>query len=284
MREADFYEKLENNRVHCMLCPHDCKIADGKKGVCRVRRNDEGTLIAESYGRITSMAIDPIEKKPLYHFHPGAKILSIGSFGCNFSCGFCQNHEISMNDAPYDYFSPHEIAAASERLEEEGNIGIAYTYNEPLIGWEFIYDCAKLVAAQKQKNVIVSNGFICEEPLKKLLPFIHAMNIDLKSFNQTFYKKIAGCLDDVLRTIEIAVDFCHVEVTTLVIPGENDSEEEIESLAKTLSGIDKDIVFHLSRFFPAYKYQDVSATPIETVYRLAEISKRHLNHVYTGNC
>lgn len=282
---AQYSSRLEGGEILCELCPHRCKIPDGKTGICGVRRNYDGKLISESYGRVTSMALDPIEKKPLYHFYPGAKILSMGGYGCNFRCGFCQNHEISMGKAPsVRVVSPKEVADVSKELEPEGNIGVAYTYNEPLIGYEFVQDCAKLIAEQEQKNVLVTNGFICPEPLEELLRDIHAMNIDLKSFNPAFYKGIGGCLGDVQRSIEIAASRCHLEVTTLVIPGKNDSDGEMHSLAQWLAGINKDIPLHISRFFPHYKMQDVDPTPVETVCRLAEVAKQYLNYVHLGNC
>lgn len=286
-KKAIFYTLLEdNNNVECNLCPHCCKIASGKSGICGVRINHSGVLAAESYGRVTSMALDPIEKKPLYHFYPGAKILSLGSYGCNFRCDFCQNHGISMrgSSAPYREYTPDEIAAASQELAIDGNIGVAYTYNEPLIGYEFVEDCAKLVRRQEQKNVLVTNGFISPAPLERLLPWIDAVNIDLKSFNPEFYREIGGTLEDVRRNIKIAASHCHIEVTTLAITGKNDSEDEIDALSEWLSGIDKSIPLHISRFFPAYKLRNISPTPIETIYRLADVARCHLKYVYTGNC
>ncbi|MCL2816751.1 MAG: radical SAM protein, partial [Oscillospiraceae bacterium] len=203
-------------KVACNICPHHCSIAGGKTGICGVRRNIDGKLTPESYGKITALALDPIEKKPLYHFYPGSKILSLGGYGCNFKCGFCQNHHISMDsNAPYQIISPEEIAAHSAELSSKNNIGVAYTYNEPLINYEFVYDCAKLIVGQNQKNVLVTNGYICEEPLLELLPFIDAMNIDLKSINHDFYKKISGGLDTVKNTVKAASKACHIEVTTL---------------------------------------------------------------------
>jgi len=240
--------------------------------------------MAESYGRITSMALDPIEKKPLARFHPGSRILSLGSYGCNFRCGFCQNHEISMEEAGYRKLSPGQVSAASGELAAEDNIGVAYTYNEPLIGYEFVRDCAALIAAQGQKNVLVTNGFVCREPLVELLPLIHAMNIDLKSFTPAFYEEIGGKLEDVQCTIRHAASCCHVEVTTLIIPGKNDSVQEMGELSRWLAGIDKDIPLHISRFFPAHKLRDIPPTPVETIYRLVGTARESLRYVYPGNC
>ena len=284
MKEAAFYEPLENQAVECRLCPHHCRIPAGGRGLCGVRRNRDGTLLAESYGRITSMALDPIEKKPLARFHPGSRILSLGSYGCNFRCGFCQNHEISMKESDYQELSPGQVSAASIQIADEGNIGVAYTYNEPLISYEFVRDCAELIAAQGQKNVLVTNGFVCREPLAELLPLIHGMNIDLKSFTPAFYEEIGGKLEDVRRTIQLAASCCHVEVTTLIIPGKNDSVQEMGELSRWLAGIGKDIPLHISRFFPAHKLRDIPPTPVETIYQLVGTAQESLRYVYPGNC
>ena len=292
-KEAKFYEINANNLITCNLCPHKCLIPADKTGICGVRRNDGKILIAESYGIVTSLALDPIEKKPLYHFYPGSKILSLGSYGCNFHCGFCQNHHISMDytdytdyaeHAQYHKLTPEEIAAASLEFAARENIGMAYTYNEPLINFEFIYDCAELILKQNQKNILVTNGYINPEPLEILLPFIQAMNIDLKSFNPRFYKEIGGGLDGVMATVERAAKSCHVEVTTLVIPGKNDSVEEMQKLSKWLAGISKNIPLHISRFFPSHKWRHISATPVETIYRLVDAARENLSYVYPGNC
>lgn len=284
MKEAAFYRPLDNRAVECRLCPHHCRIPPDGRGRCGVRRNRDGTLLAESYGRVTAMALDPIEKKPLARFHPGSRIFSLGSYGCNFRCGFCQNHEISMKEADYRAFSAEQVSATSKELAAKGNIGVAYTYNEPMIGYEFVRDCAMLIAAQGQKNVLVTNGFICREPLAALLPLTHAMNIDLKSFTPAFYGEIGGKLEDVQRTIRLAVPRCHVEVTTLIIPGKNDSIQEMRALSRWLAGIDADIPLHISRFFPAYKLRDIPATPVETIHRLMEAARESLRYVYPGNC
>ena len=283
MKKAAFYKTSDDKSVACGLCPHCCKIPPDKRGLCGVRHNQNGTLIAESYGRITSMALDPIEKKPLYHFYPGAKILSLGSYGCNFRCGFCQNHEISMRQAAFRELSPEDVAAASRDAAPKGNIGVAYTYNEPFISYEFVADCARLIVEQGQKNVLVTNGFICKEPLAQLLPFLHAMNIDLKSFRPEFYREIGGRLEDVQHTIAFAAPRCHLEVTTLVIPGKNDCPEEMRALSQWLATINPDIPLHISRFFPAHKMRDIPATPVKTVLQLVEVARQNLRYVYPGN-
>jgi pyruvate formate lyase activating enzyme len=285
--KAKFYEVLADGSVVCNLCPHHCHLISDKTGICGVRRNDDGVLIAESYGKVTSLSLDPIEKKPLYHFYPGSRILSLGSYGCNFHCGFCQNYQISMDytkNALYNKFSPEDIASASMKYDTHGNIGMAYTYNEPLINYEFIYDCAELIAKQNQKNVLVTNGYICREPLEILLPFIHAMNIDVKSFNSAFYKNIGGNLDNVLATVKTAAQKCHVEITTLIIPGKNDSPQEMRELSKWLAGISKNIPLHISRFFPSYKWRHIPPTPVETIMRLVDVARENLKYVYSGNC
>lgn len=273
--------------AECEICPHHCRIKEGQVGFCRARTNIGGRVICENYGKLTAIALDPIEKKPLYRFYPRSTILSVGSYGCNLSCAFCQNSDISMADG--ESISTHDISCEelvnkALELKSRRNIGIAYTYNEPLIGYEFVRDCAELAKKHGLKNVAVTNGYICEEPLLRLLPLIDAMNIDLKGFTEEFYRKIKGDLETVKRSIRLASDACHVEVTTLIIPGENDSEEEIDKLSGWLSEINPEIPFHVTRFFPRWKMQDRTATPVDTVYRLADVARKHLKYVYEGNC
>lgn len=271
----------------CEICPHHCKLDEGQIGFCNARICKDGKVISENYGRITALALDPIEKKPLYHYSPGSKILSVGSYGCNLRCSFCQNHNISMaknNGIDYGKVSSHDLVEQAYELKGRGNIGLAYTYNEPFIGYEYIRDCGHLAKERGLKNIVVTNGYICEEPLRELLPIIDAINIDLKSFSNPFYKKIKGDLDTVKRTITIAAAHCYIEVTTLIIPGENDSEAEIKELSGWLSSISPDIPLHISRFFPRWKMGDREATPVETVYRLADIARKNLTHVHEGNC
>lgn len=280
--QAMYYENADGF-IHCILCPHNCRIAEGKTGICGVRKNENGVLYAESYGEVSSLALDPIEKKPLFHFHPGKKILSVGSYGCNFRCSFCQNHSISMEHPETVVVSPKALAEQAKTLENEGNIGVAYTYNEPLMGYEYVLDCAEAVRALNMKNVLVTNGFIEKEPLLRLLPYIDAMNIDLKSGNDAFYKKICGGrLQNVWDTIELAAKSCHVEITTLIIPDENDGLEEMDGIAKTLAEINSEIPLHINRFFPKYKMLDKKQTSVETVFMLSETTKKHLKYVYVG--
>ena len=282
--KAQYYIKLEDGLVHCTLCPHNCHIENGKTGICGVRVNKGGHLYAESYGLISSMALDPIEKKPLYHFFPGSKILSAGSYGCNFRCSYCQNYSISMEKPDTVYISPESLVYKAYDLKDSGNIGLAYTYNEPFISYEYVLDCCKLAKEKKLKNVLVTNGYVQEAPLKEILPFVDAMNIDLKSFSDDFYKRICkGKVEYVKQTIEISAILCHVEVTCLIIPGLNDSEEEISALTSFIAGISSDIPLHLTRFFPRYKMTDREPTPVETLKKLYAIAKNKLKHVYLGN-
>jgi len=281
MKEACYYEKLDNDVVQCFLCPHHCKIMPDKAGICRVRKNIEGHLFLTSYGRISSVMLDPIEKKPLYHFLPGSYVLSVGSIGCNFHCQFCQNWAIAHQEAPTREISSDELVELCSNTKD--NIGIAYTYNEPLIWYEYVLECSKKIKQAGLKNVLVTNGFIEEQPLKDLLPFVDAMNIDLKSFNNDYYKKTCkGALNPVLRTIEISAVSCHVELTTLIVPGLNDSEQEMEKLSKWVASIDKDMPLHLSRYFPSYKMV-LPPTPIKTLLKLREIALNNLPYVYLGN-
>ena len=274
-------------KMRCELCFHHCALDDGQTGLCRARACQDGKIISLNYGKLTSLALDPIEKKPLRRFHPGSLILSVGSFGCNLRCPFCQNHEISMagdSGIPTVEVSPEQLATKAAELVPHGNIGVAYTYNEPLIGYEYVQDCASLVHEQGMVNVLVTNGTVEEEPWRALLPLVDAANIDLKGFTPSWYRRLGGDLETVKRSIALAAERCHVEVTTLLIPGENDSEEEIRELARWLASISPEIPLHLSRFFPQYQMVDRLPTPVEQVYRLAEAARGYLSYVYTGNC
>ena len=288
------------NNLNCGLCFHTCALAEGQTGVCRARANRDGRIVPLNYGKVTSIALDPIEKKPLRRFHPGSMILSVGSFGCNLRCPFCQNHEISMageEDFTVDQadsysggrrfmaVSPEQLAEEAAALQARGNIGVAYTYNEPLIDYEYVRDCAALIHERGMKNVLVSNGTIAEAPWRELLPLIDAANIDLKGFTPEWYQSLGGDLETVRRTIVLAAESgCHVEVTTLLIPGGNDGAAEIRALAAWLAGVDRTIPLHLSRFFPRYRVTNLPPTPVETVYRLADEARSFLDFVYTGNC
>lgn len=279
-----FFEKIEDSKVHCSLCPHSCVIKPGSLGACRARKNIEGELYSLNYARIASVSLDRIEKKPLYRFHPGTVILSAGTFGCNLKCSFCQNWSIAHRDAETIEMMPEDLAAKAHETMQKGNIGIAYTYNEPSIWFEYVYDTARLAREKGLCNVLVTNGFISREPLETILPFIDAMNIDVKAFTASFYEGICkATLKNVMETVEAVAGRCHVEITTLVIPGLNDSMEEIERLSDWLAGISPEIPLHLSRFFPNYKMNDRPPTPVETLEKARETALRKLKYVYTGN-
>lgn len=272
--------------VQCELCFHRCRLEEGQTGLCRARGNRGGEVVSLNYGRLTALALDPIEKKPLRRFHPGSMVLSVGSFGCNLDCPFCQNAGIARagEERTTQFWSPELLAEEAVRLRSRGNIGVAYTYNEPLVGYEYVRDCAALVRQAGMYNVLVTNGTIGSEPWKKLLPLIDAVNIDLKGFREGWYRTLGGDLETVKRAIVLAAGACHVEVTSLIVPGENDGEEEMETLACWLASVSPNIPLHVSRFFPRRRMTDRPATPVETVYRLARIAQAHLRYVYTGNC
>ncbi len=270
----------------CQLCPRHCDLQPGQTGYCHARRNDGNAIACINYGKITSLALDPIEKKPLARFHPGSFILSVGSFGCNLRCPFCQNSDISMayEQCQTTYVSPEALVQKALALKPQGNIGIAYTYNEPLIGYEYVFDCAKLARQAGLANVLVTNGMICAEPLAMLLPYIDALNIDLKGFSQKVYTFVGGDLETVKQSIRMAAERCHVEVTTLIVPGLSDSPAAMEAEAAWLASINPEMPLHISRFFPRYKLLDRSPTPVQTIFRLRDIAAKHLRYVYTGNC
>ena len=273
----------------CETCPRHCRLSDGAFGACRARRAEDGRVVCANYGRITSLALDPIEKKPLAFFHPGRPILSIGSYGCNLRCPFCQNDGISQHGAgevATNAATPSELADLAQRLARaRGNLGIAYTYNEPLVGWEFVRDCAKEVRARGLLNVLVSNGMAEAAVMEELASLLDAANIDIKGPSQAFYDWVGGDFQAVCRTIEILhAAGCHVEVTTLVVPGRNDTEADIDAVASFLASISPDIPLHVTRFFPRFRLLDVPPTPVVTIRRLAETARVRLRHVLIGNC
>lgn len=270
----------------CTLCFHHCQLDEGQTGFCRARAGRGDKIVPLNYGRLTSLALDPIEKKPLRRFHPGSQILSVGSFGCNLRCPFCQNASIAQigSEAPTRNVTPEELANLARELVPHGNIGVAYTYNEPLVGYEYVRDCAEHIHQAGLLNVLVSNGIIEEKPWRELLPLIDAANIDLKGFNDSWYRSLSGDLATVKRNIVIAAEYCHVEVTTLIIPGSNDSLAEMQAEAKWLAAINPDIPLHISRFFPRHHMTNRPPTPVYTIYHLADIAREHLQYVYTGNC
>jgi pyruvate formate lyase activating enzyme len=273
------------NKLECQLCPHFCKIAEGKTGICGVRKSTGQAIELLTYGVISGYALDPIEKKPLYHFYPGTNILSIGSYGCNMRCDFCQNYNISQHTlASYPTTTEPEkiIKDAQSALH---NIGIAFTYNEPVIWFEFIRDVALKAKRKGLRTVMVSNGFVNKEPLDEIISFTDAFNIDLKAFDAAFYKKLTGAdLEPVKKALkQIGKSSKHLEITTLIIPGQNDDEKEMALEADWIAGeLGKDVPLHLSRYFPMFKREDPS-TPHDTIEKLFETASKYLDYVYTGN-
>lgn len=310
----------------CNVCCHHCALEEGQTGACGARKNVAGRIVAANYGKLTALALDPIEKKPLARFRPGSRILSVGSYGCSLRCPFCQNYEIaaaredpesgliqvpetdptaqealsvrrqgvprmpSGRRRPIEIaeYTPQDLLNLALDLRPRGNIGIAFTYNEPLVGWEFARDTAQLFHSAGMKTVLVTNGMASKEVLEQILPHIDAMNIDLKGFSDAFYRDFAGgSLEMVKNFIAEAVKGCHVELTKLIIPGKNDSEEEMRQMTAWIAGLrggrGKDIPLHVSRYFPAYRWRE-PATEVAAVYRLARIAGETLQYVYTGNC
>ena len=255
------------------------------------RKNEHGKMICENYGKVTSLALDAIEKKPLKLFHPGSRILSVGSYGCNLRCAFCQNYEISMADAEAAetvYISPEALVDKAIACKDAGNIGVAFTYNEPLVGWEYIRDTGALVKKAGMKNVLVTNGTAAPEILEEILPVTDAMNIDLKGFRESYYRELGGDLGTVKEFILHAAAGCHVELTTLIVPGKNDEISEMEKEAEWIASVGvlvgKEIPLHVTRFFPRYHMTDREATAVEKVYNLAETARKYLKYVFVGNC
>ncbi len=280
-KEARYYKALDAKKVQCRLCPHFCLIEGGARGTCNLRENRGGTLVTLSYGRTVTANIDPIEKKPLYHFMPGSLILSIGPNGCTFSCDNCQNWNISQEQAPTRHIPPEELATLAGR---DGSIGVAFTYTEPLLWFEYIEDVVPLLRERGLKSVLVTNGFLNEEPAREITSLVDGFNVDLKSMSDDFYKTYCnGRVEPVKRFIEIAASSSHLEVTNLLIPGLNDTSEEITELVTWLAGVARDIPVHFSRFFPQYRMTDRPATPRETLERAYRIAKEHLDHAYIGN-
>lgn len=274
-------------KVICQVCMHHCQLEEGKSGICRARKNEGGSIVCSNYGQVTSLALDPIEKKPLRMFRPGTMILSAGSYGCNLRCPFCQNHEISMageTDSETLYLSPQDLADKAAECRSIGNIGIAYTYNEPLVGYEYVRDTSELIKEAGMVNVLVTNGSASLPVLEEILPYIDAMNIDLKGFSQEYYRKLGGDLETVKNFIERSAQTCHVELTTLIVPGESDSTREMEAEAGWIASLNAEIPLHVTRFFPQYHMKDRPATDVERVYELADTARKYLKHVFVGNC
>lgn len=275
----------------CNLCFRQCNITEGSFGFCGVRTCKDGKVIPANYGKLTSIALDPIEKKPLNRFHPGSRILSVGSYGCNLRCPFCQNYHISWGNEVESfkreaaYVSPEELTRIAEEQTANGNIGIAFTYNEPLIYYEYVLDTARLLKEKGLKTVLVSNGMAEVDTVKELFKYVDAMNIDLKGFTDHYYEDVLqGNRKMVMDFISEATKHCHLELTTLIIPGENDSDEEMDELSAWIASLNEDIPLHISRFFPRFHLLDREATPVEKIYHLKTIAEKHLTYVYTGNC
>lgn len=280
---------MNREQVLCDVCPKFCKLREGQIGFCRARSNIGGKIVPINYGQATSLALDPIEKKPLMRFCPGTYILSYGSYGCNLRCPYCQNASISMagpDNCPHRLITPEGLTDLAVDLskQEPSNIGVAFTYNEPTVCFEFIRDTSKLLHEAGLKSVVVTNGGLVRKYADELLPHVDALNIDLKGFSDEFYRYVKGEFDTVKEFIKAAVEHkCHVELTTLVIPTKNDDPEEMEREAEWIASISPDIPLHLSRFFPRYKVDDLPPTPAETIYRLKDIAEKKLKYVYTGN-
>ena len=279
----------------CPVCPHRCRIAEGKTGRCRARGTRDGSVVPLNYGLVTSLALDPIEKKPLARFYPGSRILSVGSYGCSLNCPFCQNWEISMSDgqefrhgrrAEDNYVSPEVLADMAEHLRLQRNIGVAFTYNEPLISYEYVMDTARLLREKDLKVVLVTNGCVNDEIADAVLPLTDALNIDLKSFQDDVYRNIlGGNLAAVKNFIAKAAEQCHVELTSLIVPGMNDSEEEIRAMTQWIASLPhgEEIPLHITRFFPRYRMQDRNPTEKAVILKLVEIARQQLKYVFPGN-
>ncbi|MFN2363303.1 MAG: AmmeMemoRadiSam system radical SAM enzyme [Halarsenatibacteraceae bacterium] len=272
---------METKKVQCNICPHNCNLQEGQAGICMARENRAGEIVPLNYGEVASMSVDPIEKKPLFHFKPGSQILSIGTWGCNMQCGFCQNWQLSQQKVPTRHYEPEEIL---DEIRERGLSSLAFTYSEPIIWYEYVYDTALLMKENNIDTVMVSNGFINQEPLLELLPYIDGFNIDLKAIDDDFYRQECnGRLEPVKNTIrKIAESEAHLEITNLVIRDKNDSIQKLEELIEFISSVDKEIPLHLSRYYPAYKYE-LEATDIDLLKRAYDLASEKLDYVYLGN-
>lgn len=282
-----FYEKLDDEVVRCLLCPHYCYIKEGFTGICLARKNMKGKLYSMIYGNISALALDPMFKKPIHYYKESEMIFSIGSYGCNMNCHFCQNSQIArkkitLNDKCTMLSVEELIKMAENQKKTNGSIGVAFTYNEPTINYEYLYEAAKILKEKNLDVVLITNGNLNEKPLKKILPYINAMNIDLKTYDNSEYKKLGGDLETVKRTIELANKSCHIEVTYLAYPRDIDIKKDVEGVVDFLSKVDKNIPLHINRFFPNYKLQE-PATDLNLLYELEEIASKKLKNVKMGN-
>jgi len=282
MKEALYCESIGSSRIHCHLCPNECIISNGKRGNCGVRINKGGVLYSEIYNKTTGISLDPIEKKPLYRYHPGEEILSLGTRGCNLHCLFCQNWHISQElGAPTQEITSAQVVDKAKLIK---SFGIAYTYNEPFVWYEFVLETAKLARQNGLKNVLITNGYVNMDPLAEMLPYIDAMNIDIKSFDEDFYMKTCGGrLKPILEVVKRSARACHIELTNLIIPTLNDSKASIKKMVDWVyDNLGAETPLHLSRYFPCYK-MDLPPTPVETLKMAERIAKEKLKYVYLGN-
>ncbi len=283
------YKKMEADKAFCFLCSHHCHISDGKFGICNVRENRGGVLYTHAYGKLIAQHVDPIEKKPLYHFLPGSRSFSIAAIGCNFQCGFCQNWQISqVKEAESLVLQSEEVKPEDvvKGARKSGSKSISYTYTEPTIFFEYALEIGLLAKKEGFSNVFVTNGYMTEEMIRMIRPTLDAANIDLKSFNDDYYRKVCkGRLGPVLKSIETMKKLnLWIEITTLLVPGQNDSEEELRKIATFIADTEPSIPWHISRFYPQYKMEDLESTPVETLNRAYAIGKEAgLRYVYLGN-
>ncbi len=281
MANAKYWRKLDDGRVACELCPQACVIAEGRRGICLGRENRDGILVAANYAQCVSAQVDPVEKKPLYHVCPGREVLSVACNGCNLRCDFCQNWSIAQQPASTTPLPPERLV---DLALERGSFGIAFTYTEPLIWFEYLLDAGALAREQGLKNILVTNGVLNEQPLVELLPLVDAMNIDLKSMDRDFYRKYCHVdgLESVKRTIRLGAEHSFVEVTNLMIPGLNDSDEQIRELVDFMADVDRAVPVHFSAYYPTHK-MTIEPTPYETLERASSLAKEKLLYVYVGN-
>ena len=283
MKEAMYYQSLEHDRVRCQLCPRACLMEPGQSGNCLARKNEGGVLVSAAYGQITAFGVDPVEKKPLYHFHPGKDIVSFGSYGCNLHCLNCQNYRISQFTAPAVYLSPEKLMERA--LEEPSSVGVAATYNEPTIHVEYVLEVFKLNRAAGLKNVLVTNGYMNPKPWNALLDWTDAVNLDVKAFDQGFYESVCKAdLGPVLKSLDILLERreIHTELTWLLIEGQNDDPEKLDAFTRKVGAVRPEIPLHISRYYPNY-LMNHPETRKEALYAAREVAAAHLNYVYLGN-
>ncbi len=282
MKEAYFYEKLDNDKVVCKLCPHNCIIGEGKLGLCRVRKNIGGSLYSLNYGEITALSLDPIEKKPLFHFYPSSNILSVGTWGCNLTCQWCQNWQISQQHPSVKKLYPEELLKIALQNKDR-SIGVAFTYSEPSVFFEYIKDFLDILKFNNLKVVLVTNGYINIEPLREIIPYVDAFNIDVKVYDEKISRLFTSAfVEKVKETVKFIYGKSHLELTTLVVPTINDDLKQFEEECKWIASISKDIPLHISRYYPSYKF-NASPTSLETLNDFYEVAKSYLDYVYVGN-